>query len=44
MAGQFTNDQWSYALDIFMRKPMEAAKSFMMSRIQLLGAAGSACH
>jgi fructose-bisphosphate aldolase class II len=42
MAKELNSGSYSYALDLFMQKPMEAAKAFMVGRIRLLGASGQA--
>jgi ketose-bisphosphate aldolase len=42
MAEQLAGNDYPNALDLFMQKPMAAAKAFMVNRIRLLGAAGKA--
>ncbi|MDD4019261.1 MAG: class II fructose-bisphosphate aldolase [Kiritimatiellae bacterium] len=42
MAQELNSGSYSYALDLFMQKPMDAAKAFMVGRIRLLGASGQA--
>lgn len=42
MAEQLAGSDYPNALDLFMKKPMVAAKAFMVNRIRLLGAAGKA--